>query len=53
MTIDVPVADEAYDYAAIAASCDYMIIMAYDEHYSDGEPGSIASSQWLTKYSRA
>lgn len=49
VTIDVPVADEAYDYAAIASVCDHLIIMAYDEHYAEGEPGSIASNKWISE----
>jgi poly-beta-1,6 N-acetyl-D-glucosamine synthase len=27
-------------------ACDYFILMAYDEHYSSGEPGAIASIPW-------
>lgn len=32
----------AYDYSALAAVSDYLIIMAYDYHYAGGDPGPIA-----------
>jgi len=39
-----------YDFAQIAAICDYIFIMAYDYHYSGGPPGPVAplapSSLW-------
>lgn len=30
-------------------SCDFFVLMAYDEHYSSGEPGAIASIPWFYK----
>ncbi|MBN2080291.1 MAG: glycoside hydrolase [Spirochaetes bacterium] len=36
----------AYDYAAAAAVADRVIIMAYDQHWSTGEPGPVASLPW-------
>ncbi len=32
----------SYDYAGLAGYADYILIMAYDEHYSGGEPGPVA-----------
>ncbi len=36
----------ATDYAAIGQVVDYFFIMAYDEHWSGGEPGPVASLPW-------
>ncbi len=38
---------QSHDYAAIAEAADYVRIMAYDQHYRDGEPGPIASIAWV------
>ncbi|MBP5165890.1 MAG: S-layer homology domain-containing protein [Oscillospiraceae bacterium] len=32
----------SYDYAGLALYADYIMIMAYDEHYQGGEPGPVA-----------
>ncbi len=36
----------SYDYGALAKYSDYLIIMAYDEHYRGGTPGATASIQF-------
>jgi hypothetical protein len=41
-----PVAD-AYDYAAISALVDRVIIMAYDQHWRTSRPGPVGSVVWL------
>lgn len=33
----------SYDYAALGTNCDFVFIMAYDEHYPGGSPGATAS----------
>jgi spore germination protein YaaH len=38
----------AYDYASIYKYVDALILMTYDEHYSGGSPGAIASIGWVT-----
>lgn len=38
-----------YDFAAIGQTCDAVIVMTYDEHYSGGVAGSIASLPWMTE----
>lgn len=45
VSIDVPAADEAFDYTGIEKHVDQMIVMAYDEHVDN--PGSIASATWF------
>lgn len=40
---------EAFDYAALGKSADYMVLMGYDEHWSGGSSGSVASLPWVQK----
>ncbi|WP_334071865.1 MULTISPECIES: S-layer homology domain-containing protein [Paenibacillus] len=40
---------EAYDYAALGKIADYIVMMGYDEHWSGGSAGSVASLPWLEK----
>ncbi|NLK08261.1 MAG: SH3 domain-containing protein [Firmicutes bacterium] len=37
----------AFDYKAIGQTVDRMMIMAYDQHYTGGAPGPIASIEWV------
>ncbi len=39
----------AFDYQAIAPYLDMVMIMTYDEHYSGGDPGPVASYPWVEK----
>ncbi|NLS45097.1 MAG: SH3 domain-containing protein [Firmicutes bacterium] len=39
----------AFDYYALGKSCDYMMLMTYDEHSPVGGPGPIASFPWVEK----
>ncbi|SKA86377.1 Spore germination protein YaaH [Clostridium sp. USBA 49] len=39
----------AYDYAQIAKYADQIVLMTYDEHWSGGSPGPIASIGWVQK----
>ncbi|HXZ80748.1 MAG TPA: glycosyltransferase [Terriglobales bacterium] len=47
--ISVPVRDKDFDYAYLAAHSDGLVLMNYDEHYSGGDPGPIASQEWFTE----
>jgi len=38
-----------YDFAGIGRLCDSITLMTYDEHYSGGSPGPIASLPWMTQ----
>lgn len=47
VTVDVPLHDEAFDYEYIGEVADFVVAMAYDEHYPGGEPGSVAGQRWF------
>ena len=38
-----------YDFASIGRLCDSVTLMTYDEHFSGGSPGPIASLPWMTE----
>ena len=38
-----------FDYAALAPSFDYGVVMTYDQHYAGGEAGPVASIDWVEK----
>lgn len=52
LSVNVPVSDPAFDYRNLARNADYLILMAYDEHWSTGAPGPIASLPWFAKVLR-
>lgn len=37
----------SYDYSMLSKYADYIIIMAYDEHYEGGEEGAVASKDFI------
>jgi spore germination protein YaaH len=39
----------SYDYTALSAYCDYLMVMAYDEHYYGGPSGPISSLSYIDK----
>jgi spore germination protein YaaH/peptidoglycan/xylan/chitin deacetylase (PgdA/CDA1 family) len=49
LTVDVPMNDEAFDYEAIGQIADFVIVMAYDEHFTSGTSGAIASFDWFNE----
>ncbi|MHB8838993.1 MAG: glycoside hydrolase family 18 protein, partial [Gemmatimonadaceae bacterium] len=38
---------------AVAARCDYVVVMLYDEHFGRGEPGPVASQPWYDERAAA
>lgn len=44
--VAVPVGDAGWDLPAVAAVADGLILMAYDQHWSTGEPGPVAGIDW-------
>ena len=45
--------NEDYDYAAISARADGIVVMNYDEHYPGGTPGPVASQDWFVENLKA
>lgn len=39
----------AYDYKTIGRLAEHVVIMSYDEHWTNGPPGPVASVPWVTK----
>jgi cellulose synthase/poly-beta-1,6-N-acetylglucosamine synthase-like glycosyltransferase/peptidoglycan/xylan/chitin deacetylase (PgdA/CDA1 family)/spore germination protein YaaH len=42
----VPFDNEEWNYKAYAGVTDYLMLMAYDEHWSTGEAGPVAGQDW-------
>ena len=53
VTMAVPVDDESWDLRAFAHAADKLILMDYDEHYSGGDAGPIASQPWFVDHLRS
>ncbi|MFO1431535.1 MAG: glycosyltransferase [Candidatus Competibacteraceae bacterium] len=49
LSVNVPASDPAFNYRKLAHSTDYLILMAYDEHWSSGSPGPIAGMPWFAR----
>ena len=47
LAIAAPFDDPEWTYRSYAAATDYQILMAYDEHFEEGQPGAIASQSWF------
>ncbi|MEO5831281.1 MAG: glycosyltransferase, partial [Rhodanobacter sp.] len=47
IVLSVPFDDANWDYAGYADIVDFVLLMAYDEHWAGKNPGSIASQQWF------
>jgi len=43
----VPFDNPDWNYSAFASITDYLMLMAYDEHWSDGEAGPVAGQDWF------
>jgi len=47
--VAVPPHSNEYDYPAIAAAADGVVLMNYDEHYPGAESGPVASQDWFVQ----
>jgi len=45
--VSVPAHNEEFDYAAIAAPADGVVVMNYDEHFPGAASGPVASQDWF------
>lgn len=49
VTQDIMAGDEDFNVKELAKFNDYMVLMAYDEHYSTSVPGPVCSQRWIEK----
>ncbi len=47
--VAVPPHNDEYDYPAVAAAADGVVLMNYDEHFPGGAPGPVASQDWFVQ----
>ncbi len=45
--VNVPVGDDDYDMKALADNSDGLLLMNYDQHQTESDPGPIASQDWF------
>ena len=45
--VSVPSQNDEWNYPAVAAAADGVVLMNYDEHYGGGAPGPVASQDWF------
>ncbi|HEX3282497.1 MAG TPA: glycosyltransferase [Pyrinomonadaceae bacterium] len=45
----VPFDDPDWHYKEYAAATDYMMLMAYDQHWAGSDPGSVAAQDWYER----
>ncbi len=48
MAVASPFDDPRWNYRAYAKTCDYLMLMGYDEHWSGGEAGPVSSQSWFS-----
>ena len=46
----VPFADPEWNYKAYAAATDYLILMAYDQHWTGSDAGPVAAQDWFEQH---
>jgi len=49
LLVCVPFDDPDWNYKAYADVADFVVLMAYDEHWEEGAPGSIAGQAWFER----
>lgn len=47
VSADIPPFNTDYDLDILGKCCDYLVLMAYDEHTPDGDPGPVSSQKWI------
>ena len=45
----LPFDDPDWDYKQVAAADDYTILMAYDQHWANSDPGTVAAQDWFER----
>ena len=49
IVLAVPMDDDDWPYQAYGNIADYVVLMAYDQHWDGGAPGSIAGQDWYER----
>ncbi|GMA14285.1 glycosyltransferase (plasmid) [Deinococcus metallilatus] len=49
LTLDAPLDDPAFQYAALGRAADHVILMAYDEHEEQSGAGPVAAQGWVQR----
>lgn len=49
LTVDVPLDDPAFAYAALGRAADSVVLMAYDQHEDTSAPGPVAAQGWVQR----
>jgi len=52
VSVNVPANDAAFDYRRLARNANFLIVMAYDEHWNASPPGPISSLPWFASVLR-
>ncbi len=47
VTMDVAADNDDYDYKALSGYNDYIILMAYDQHFDKSSPGPVSDQKWI------
>ncbi|MCY3021507.1 MAG: glycosyltransferase, partial [Planctomycetota bacterium] len=47
LAVNVPFGRAEFPYQAVASVADYVVLVAYDQHWSGGEAGPIAAQPWF------
>src|ERR1041384_839643 len=47
ISINLRITNASFHYRKLSAPVDYVILMAYDQHYSGSEPGPVAGVDWF------
>jgi len=48
IAVAAPFDDPSWNYKAYAKHCDYLMLMGYDQHWSAGDAGPVASQSWFS-----
>ena len=48
VTQDIPLDDDSFDIGKLSTVTDFLVLMAYDEHYAGGTPGPVSSRSWYS-----
>ncbi len=48
VAVAAPFDDPHWNYKAYAKACDYLMLMGYDEHWANAQPGAVSSQSWFS-----